>query len=277
MGKRLKLVGQKFGRLEVIEFVNIKRIGKQGSASMWKCKCDCGGEIITHGSSLVRGNTTSCGCYRMETNRINITGKKFNRLLVIDYAHTIGKSAFWEVRCDCGIEKIINGNSLRNGHTQSCGCLQREIVSKPKSEEHKRKIGEGNRGKILSQESKEKISKSKIGKMVGSDHPMWNPNLTEEDRIRDRHLYGYADWGYLVKKKCNFTCQKCNQIGGALNSHHIFSYRSNEDLRMDIDNGTCFCKTCHIEFHGIYGYGDNTLIQLEEFLMGGTQNCEIHV
>ena len=33
---------------------------------MWDCKCDCGNEITTLGTSLRRGDTKSCGCYRKE-------------------------------------------------------------------------------------------------------------------------------------------------------------------------------------------------------------------
>lgn len=30
--------------------------------AMWSCRCDCGGDVITRGSSLRSGNTRSCGC-----------------------------------------------------------------------------------------------------------------------------------------------------------------------------------------------------------------------
>ena len=44
MGKALDLIGQRFGRLTVIE-----KIGTKNSKVMWKCKCDCGNytEVIT--------------------------------------------------------------------------------------------------------------------------------------------------------------------------------------------------------------------------------------
>lgn len=35
----------------------------------------------------------------------------------------------WLCRCECGNERIVLGKCLRNGHTQSCGCLTREINS----------------------------------------------------------------------------------------------------------------------------------------------------
>jgi len=59
---------------------------------------------------------------------INLIGQKFGRLKVIrqsgfdKWGHSL-----WQCKCDCGIEKVINQQCLRNGITKSCGCLRREI------------------------------------------------------------------------------------------------------------------------------------------------------
>ncbi len=61
---------------------------------------------------------------------IDLTGQKFERLIVVKYA---GKkqsgAALWLCVCDCGKERVICSYSLRSGNTKSCGCLQKEIVS----------------------------------------------------------------------------------------------------------------------------------------------------
>ena len=56
---------------------------------------------------------------------IDITGNKYNNLRVLSYSHT-GKNgcAFWNVICDCGKEKKIQGRYLLKGITKSCGCLK---------------------------------------------------------------------------------------------------------------------------------------------------------
>lgn len=54
--------GQKFGKLLVVEHVGFSC----DNHALWKCVCDCGKELITIGSSLRRGDTTSCGCYQIE-------------------------------------------------------------------------------------------------------------------------------------------------------------------------------------------------------------------
>jgi hypothetical protein len=59
--------------------------------------------------------------------RLNLIGQKFGRLTVIKNGglDKFNKTLF-ECRCDCGKEKIISGTSLVQGHTKSCGCLQKE-------------------------------------------------------------------------------------------------------------------------------------------------------
>lgn len=57
----IDLTGNRYGRLLVIE-----RADNLNGHVRWRCKCDCGNECVVHGTSLKSGNTTSCGCYRIE-------------------------------------------------------------------------------------------------------------------------------------------------------------------------------------------------------------------
>lgn len=61
------LTGQRFGRLIVEKFDSwyIYYNGQRKSAR-WKCVCQCGKEIVTSSSSLIRGMSQSCGCLRRE-------------------------------------------------------------------------------------------------------------------------------------------------------------------------------------------------------------------
>lgn len=52
------LTGKKFGKLTAI-----KCIGKGTDRSyLWECKCDCGKTLNVMSTSLLSGNTKSCGC-----------------------------------------------------------------------------------------------------------------------------------------------------------------------------------------------------------------------
>lgn len=57
------------------------------------------------------------------TKRIEMAGQRFGRYLVLSFAGPGNKGvAMWLCRCDCGTERAIQGPSLRNGTSTSCGC-----------------------------------------------------------------------------------------------------------------------------------------------------------
>lgn len=67
MVKALDLIGKVFSRLSVIEFVGSRREG--GSKKRyWLCRCSCGSSIEVVTSSLLSGNSKSCGCVAREKN-----------------------------------------------------------------------------------------------------------------------------------------------------------------------------------------------------------------
>lgn len=62
--------------------------------------------------------------------RIDLTGQKFGKLTVLRYDHTEKPrgTAFFQCLCDCGNMVFVASGHLKNKHTQSCGCLQKEIA-----------------------------------------------------------------------------------------------------------------------------------------------------
>lgn len=53
----------------------------------------------------------------------DLTGRRFGRLVVVKELY-YGKVL---CKCDCGKEVVVTKAYLKNGNTQSCGCLNREI------------------------------------------------------------------------------------------------------------------------------------------------------
>ena len=53
------LVGQKFGKLTVVELLEESN---KFNRRLYRCKCDCGNEVVIPSSSLTTGHTNSCGC-----------------------------------------------------------------------------------------------------------------------------------------------------------------------------------------------------------------------
>ncbi len=62
---------------------------------------------------------------------IDLTGKKFGRLVVIEFVgRNKRRQSKWLCLCDCGQKSIIFGYHLKDDSTKSCGCLRKEVVSK---------------------------------------------------------------------------------------------------------------------------------------------------
>lgn len=71
----------------------------------------------------------------MVWQRIDLIGQEFGRLKVLSFAETRvtpngTRRLYWNVRCGCGVTKMVAGNHLRNGRTSSCGCMKNPIVRK---------------------------------------------------------------------------------------------------------------------------------------------------
>lgn len=62
--------------------------------------------------------------------RVEMVGKKFNRLTVLREAGHKGNRLMYQCVCDCGTEVCVLGKGLRSGHTKSCGCLSAETRPK---------------------------------------------------------------------------------------------------------------------------------------------------
>ncbi len=57
----------------------------------------------------------------------------FGLLTVLDLDRTNSNyQKYWRCRCECGLEKVIRGDSLKSGRTRSCGCATDKWVHEQK-------------------------------------------------------------------------------------------------------------------------------------------------
>jgi 5-methylcytosine-specific restriction endonuclease McrA len=138
----------------------------------------------------------------------------------------------------------------------------------PKTE-FKKGEGVGNKNNAKKPGVGEKISKAKKGKphlnQRRENHPRWGGDETlEKERIRKR--IEYKLWRETIFSRDNWTCQKCKEIGGKLNAHHIFNFADFSGLRISTDNGITLCNNCHKKFHATYGFKNNTKEKFNKFL-----------
>lgn len=120
----LDLTGKTFGELYVIEKSNVKKSNRVS----WKCKCSCGNETIVITNHLTSGHTKSCGCLQKKaTSQLNpaidIKNQRFGKLIALERAPSRNKHTYWKCKCDCGNYCKVRTQSLKQGHTMSCGCI----------------------------------------------------------------------------------------------------------------------------------------------------------
>lgn len=96
------LVGQKFGRLTVLEFVGFKVFWKNRRESNWKVKCSCGTEKVLRIGVLRR--TKSCGCLLDEFRKNILPNKTTQRNI----------KPFGEASKHCCYKGYINRSKRKN-------------------------------------------------------------------------------------------------------------------------------------------------------------------
>lgn len=136
----LDLTGQRYGRLVAVRCVgSLTKSKAVGRGWLWRC--DCGTEFVDHAKTIREGRKVSCGCRQRETQqsnvrpetlesaalrRLDLTGQRFGRLVVLSHAGSSQGGVLWRCRCDCGAEIVENRHHLTAGNRISCGCAQRE-------------------------------------------------------------------------------------------------------------------------------------------------------
>ena len=128
--QRRRPEGTRIGRLIVLEYVGRCSDGYY----RYRCKCDCGKEILVQKSGLcinkLRGEfgTQSCGCLatRKADARHHAWGRglQFGSYTVLEFAGRASGNGdpMYRCRCLCGREKFIRRYCLEKGQATHCGC-----------------------------------------------------------------------------------------------------------------------------------------------------------
>lgn len=177
------------------------------------------------------------------------------------------------------IEKIRKGNTgkVRTAEMKERYSLSKKGVNSPwynvKGEQHP------NYGKKLSAACLEamyvgmrKLLKDKGLPFNKSGHPLkgvkrpdksgpnshfWKGGIASNNDVIRKSLE-YCEWRSSVLKRDNYTCQKCNKIGGKLIAHHIIPFNiiitNNMKILFDLNNGLTLCEKCHKRHHSVNGY-----------------------
>ncbi len=98
-------------------------------------------------------------------------------------------------------------------------------------------------------EFREKMSIIQKEIVKSGKHHLYKGGITSENH-RFRTSLEYKLWRESVFKRDNYICQSCgaksgNGVAVYLEAHHIKSFASHPELRLDITNGVTWCKECH--------------------------------
>lgn len=124
-----------------------------------------------------------------------------------------------------------------------------------------------NKGKELSIEHRQSLSKSKLGKFTGEKAGAWKGGLSPIVKLIRQSNKG-VEWRQQIFLRDNFTCQKCKEVGGKLIAHHkkkfitlvreakkylplftVYEAAMMYTPLWDLDNGITLCEKCHKEIH----------------------------
>ena len=109
----------------------------------------------------------------------------------------------------------------------------------------------------------------------GENHAKWRDDMTDEEREIGRCYPEYTQFVKRVFKRDNYTCQCCGlKPKRGLVAHHLNGYNWCIEGRTDDKNAVTLCNNCHSNFHFIYGCGDNTKEQYEEWIGHALENLE---
>ena len=277
------------------------------SQTPMKYRCDCGNR-----KCKIRFNDFKKGirCIKCSIKRI-VEKRKFIyadvykyfedhdcNLLETEYINCITPM---EYECSCGNDECkITFDSFKSGSRcmecsgskkytleevkkyfkdHNCELLETEYINNHTSMEYKCDCGNDEcKIRFSSFKRGRRCEKCTIKKKSGKNSPSWNPNLTDEEREKNKSRNSDPEnnkWRRKVFGINYYTCQCCFKIGGRLIAHHIESYGPNKELRTVLSNGITFCEKHHIEFHKKYGYGHNNREQLNEFLKKYQKNSII--
>jgi len=130
----------------------------------------------------------------------------------------------------------------------------------PQNHFYKTKFGEFRKGK--------RCRKCRVLNTRGENHPMWNKDLSDEERFLRRDSRQHEEWRNKVLERDRWVCICCQgrtSKDNPLCAHHLENYKGFPELRFEVENGVTLCKECHKRFHGVYGLRGTRLTQFIEF------------
>ena len=272
MGSKAIKIGDKFGRLTVVEkdvdrVKKERELGKKGVPTYWLCICDCSSKntVSVSTSSLKRGLTKSCGCFRRESTT------KFNKTKSRDVRVSNELGEEMKLCTKCGREKPLhqfhkqgatvhrlqnwckecNADRIKTKESicQTCGetiYVEPDRSNRPTANHYCSKdcraiaMSKARKGKTsnISKEQWAEISrKAKERFKVKENHPMWGRKHTQE--TRDKLSKIHKERAKKGHNNPNYQPLKPQEV--RVKERTIEGYTEWRQAVYERDNYTCQC------------------------------------
>jgi hypothetical protein len=166
----------------------------------------------------------------------DLSGRLFSRLLVVrdSGTRTRTRSVLWECLCECGNTALVQTHPLLIGRTRSCGCLQREHISRFNRSESGREYSQkGRRNRVL--------------KPDALKHTVFDQYKKNAEGRNLSFELSFEQALELFLTPCNYCgIESGNSIGS---NSRVFRYngidRVDNDRGYDVDNVVSCCRVCN--------------------------------
>jgi 5-methylcytosine-specific restriction endonuclease McrA len=171
---------------------------------------------------------------------IDETGRQYSQLTVVERMANKGRRPAWLCSCSCGNRLIVRGESLRSGHTKSCGC--RREIGKGRTEEEK-KIARKDIANRFRRNHLEECCKYNCEWI--RKHPGQKAIDTAKRKARKLNAEGDGITREQWLQMCSENVGKCSYCGQKkpLTMDHVIPLVSGG--KHDISNIVPACKSCN--------------------------------
>ncbi len=139
------------------------------------------------------------------------------------------------------MSKSAMGNKNANGTIHSEETRQKIRLTKLGSKNPNYGKSTWNKGRVMSDDSKRKLSESKKRQFLAKGGVYKTSPIQ-----RERKSFQLKQWRFDVFKRDDFRCLDCGEKkSGQLNADHIYPFAYYPRLRFDINNGRTLCIECH--------------------------------
>jgi 5-methylcytosine-specific restriction endonuclease McrA len=208
----------------------------------------------------------------------DLAGRIFDRLVVVSFDEVRNQCAHWYCRCTCGKVTSVSAESLRQGNTRSCGCLQKETAGNKRGYDHPRfkdlvgrrfrdlvvieYLGSGkwrcqcSCGGVVTRDADHLVSGQTKNCANRKVHPPVYKN-PPKPRKKRKYVTGpratseYVQWRTTVFERDRFQCQILDCSRKDIEVHHLNDFAGYPELRQDVNNAITLCCHHHRQKNGI--------------------------